>query len=263
MTGPSHRLSTHQPHYLQVWVLLISLVLFGLYVVNDLNYLSLIIALDRSFMASLTFALLLLATAHCGWHIAYMTRHIGQLQDWLDQPPATAEHSSSFLRSWLHELDDALPASAAQAMDNPTNTPIDSPTYSLIDNLVDIHAERLRSAVDLGWFFVDLAVRFGLLGTIIGFILIFASLTDINIEGGDDLKALLIAMSGGMGTALLTTLTGLVTASLLSLQYLILGRASEHLAGLLLRVSHRYKGYRPARSKGPADLSGNELPTPS
>ena len=39
----------------------------------------------------------------------------------------------------------------------------------------------------------------------------------------------------GMGTALFTTLAGLVGATLLSVQYLILGRAAEHLLGLLAR----------------------------
>jgi len=109
------------------------------------------------------------------------------------------------------------------------------------DAILEIHADAVRSPTELGWFFVDLAVRLGLLGTIIGFILIFASLDNIDIEGGDDLKNLLIAMSGGMGTALYTTLTGLVGASVLSFQYLILSRQSEHLVAQLLRIRRRLR----------------------
>lgn len=216
----------NQHHFLQIWILLISVILFGLYVAWDLNYLALILDLDRSFMAPLTMALVMAATAHCGWHIAHFSSRTAQLQAWLDDDSMHSNSLPPFLHTYLHDLD-TLESTRKHAQ-------------STDDNIVDIHAERIRSPVDLGWFFVDLAVRLGLLGTIIGFILIFASLTDINIEGGDDLKELLIAMSGGMGTALLTTLTGLIGASILSFQYLILGRETEYLVGLLLRVSNHY-----------------------
>lgn len=225
-------LPDQQHHYLQVWLLLVSLTLFGLYVLHDLHYLSLVVSLDRSYMASLTLALLLIATAHCGWNVAKMSSHIAQLRTWLNavelpvsaHSPAAQDSSRAFLQSWLDDLQDIPPSADA----------------SVRDGLVEITAERFRSIVDLGWFFVDLSIRLGLLGTIIGFMLIFASLTDINIDGADELKALLIAMSGGMGTALLTTLTGLITASILSIQYLVLSRTSEQLNALLLLVSHRY-----------------------
>ncbi|MGQ7847702.1 MotA/TolQ/ExbB proton channel family protein [Granulosicoccus sp. 3-233] len=224
--------SAHQYPHLQVWLLLISLTGFGVYVLHDLRYLSLVVSLDRSFMASLTLTLLLIATAHCGWHVALLSSHIAQLQRWLNDSVSRDDDvclasgpSASFLRTWFEDLQD-IPVTA---------------DASVRDGLVEITAERFRSIVDLGWFFVDLSIRLGLLGTIIGFMLIFASLTDISIEGGDELQTLLIAMSGGMGTALLTTLTGLVTASVLSVQYLVLDRASEQLNALLLRVSHRYR----------------------
>lgn len=219
-------IETNQHHFLQIWILLLSVILFGLYVAWDLDFIALILDLDRSFMAPLTMALVLAATAHCGWHIAHFSSHIAQLQWWLRSDNTRSPGSPPFLQAYLDDL--GTLSSTLDQQQNPD------------DNIVDIHAERIRSPVDLGWFFVDLAVRLGLLGTIIGFILIFASLTDINIEGGDDLKDLLIAMSGGMGTALLTTLTGLVGASILSFQYLILGRETEYLVGLLLRVKNHH-----------------------
>lgn len=225
----------HRHHFPQIWILLLSIILFGLYVAWDQRYIALIIDLDRSYMAPLTMALVLTASAHCGWHIAHFSSHIAQLQAWLDGHSTHPDESPAFLQTYLDDLDTLCSVQNQQSPD---------------DNIVDIHADRIRSSVDLGWFFVDLAVRLGLLGTIIGFILIFASLTDINIEGGDDLKNLLIAMSGGMGTALLTTLTGLLGASILSFQYLILGRETEHLAGLLLRVkNYRYANLHSARNQ--------------
>jgi biopolymer transport protein ExbB/TolQ len=99
---------------------------------------------------------------------------------------------------------------------------------------LEIAADGLRAPVEIGWFMVDLAIRLGLAGTIIGFILIFGSLTGESIVGEDALRDLLLSMSGGMGTALFTTLTGLAAATCLSFQYLLLGRQTEHLIAAMI-----------------------------
>jgi hypothetical protein len=224
------QLPTAGTYYPQLWFLLISLLVFAVYVAWDLRIFAHIAALDKSYMASLIIALVLAASVHCGWHILQYANRIRKLETWLGQQLILDASSTPFLQQYLTDLStDPQPDSSSD------------------DAIVEIHADRIRAPVELGWFFVDLSVRLGLLGTIIGFILIFSSLTSINISGGDELKDLLIAMSGGMGTALLTTLTGLIGASMVSFQYLILGRESEHLVGLLLRIKNRLR--RTALSK--------------
>lgn len=105
---------------------------------------------------------------------------------------------------------------------------------------LEIAADRLRAPVETGWFMVDLAIRLGLAGTIIGFILIFSSLTGETIVGEDALQQLLVSMSVGMGTALFTTLAGLIAATFLSVQYMVLGRQTEHvIASLMLATKPR------------------------
>ena len=220
--------------YPQLWFLLISLLVFGIYIAWDLHVFSLIFALDKSYMASLTITLVIVMSVHCGWHVFHTYRRTQSAQRWLERTsssstPQTPAVNSVFLRLYL---DDLLSEKSDDA--DGANT------------IVEVYADAIRSPAELGWFFVDLAVRMGLLGTIIGFILIFASLDNITIDGGDDLKNLLIAMSGGMGTALYTTLTGLVGASLLSFQYLILGRQSEHLIAQLLRIRRRVQSDTPS-----------------
>ena len=220
----SERLSnapiTSDDFFPQLWLLLVSLMVFGAYVAWERSVFALIFAIDRSYMASLTMALVVVMSAHCGWHVIVMAQRARSARRCLAQHGSmNGLPSSVFLQHFIGDL---------------TTTNHDSENDT--DAIVEIHADSVRAPAELGWFFVDLAVRLGLLGTIIGFILIFASLDNISIDGGDDLKQLLIAMSGGMGTALYTTLTGLVGASLLSFQYLVLGRQSEHLIGLLLRI---------------------------
>ena len=117
---------------------------------------------------------------------------------------------------------------------NQLNTLVENNHKLTDENELAVLADRLRAPVEAGWFMVDLAIRLGLAGTIIGFILIFGSLSGEKIVGEDALRELLVSMSGGMGTALFTTLAGLIAATFLSLQYLLLGRQTEHVIAAVM-----------------------------
>lgn len=197
---------------------------FGGYVAWDLRLFAQIVALDNSYMASVIMGLVVAMSAHCGWHVFHTFQYTRSAHRWLAESHLPATSESAFMQRIISDL--SVQHHEIQQHSNGDDS----------DAIVEIHADTVRAPAELGWFFVDLAVRLGLLGTIIGFILIFATLDNISIDGGDDLKNLLVAMSGGMGTALYTTLTGLIGASLLSFQYLVLGRQTEHLVGLMLRI---------------------------
>jgi len=216
-------------HYPQLWFMIASFASFGAYVAWDLNYLTLVFALDRSHISAIIAMLVLLSSAHAAWHIFVFSRRIEAARHCLgkieDNPRGPRD--DGFIELFVSELeiDDAAGESGGYR--------------GAADSLVEIFADRLRSPISLGWFLVDLAIRMGLVGTIIGFILIFTSLSGNDITGSEGLRELLISMSGGMGTALFTTLSGLVGATLLSLQYLVLGREAEYLIGLLVRIRNR------------------------
>lgn len=223
LVGPDH-----SEFFPQLWFLLLTLMAFGAYVAWDLRLFSQIVALDASYMASVIMALVVAMSAHCGWHIFYTFQHTRSARQWLTESRRQGDGRSSTESVYLQRYISDVSVQQYEGGDDS-------------DAIVEIHADTVRSPAELGWFFVDLTVRLGLLGTIIGFILIFATLDNISIEGGDDLKNLLVAMSGGMGTALYTTLTGLIGASLLSFQYLVLGRQAENLVGLMLRIRQRVR----------------------
>ncbi len=223
--------TTAHHHFPQIWFLVVSLSSIGLYVAWDLNFLKIVIALDRSHITSIIAVLVLFSSAHAAWHIFRFSHRVSAAQEWLLETPrfATLAPEDPFLHAFIVDL----PA--------PANVQTATGTYTESDAIVEKYADKLRSPVELGWFLVDLAVRLGLVGTIVGFILIFTSLSGSSIDGADGLKELLVSMSGGMGTALFTTLSGLIGATLLSVQYLILGRQVEHLVGLLVTVSNRQR----------------------
>ena len=202
------------------WLILVAFGALGLAIADDLGLLGLLFGLDESRVTWMIATLVGAGTVHAAWHLVGCSRRIEAARAALEdsgtpaEPPeaAPADRPARFVRAWL--------ASSAGAAS---------------DELADVWADRLRSPVDVGWFLVDTTVRLGLLGTIVGFILIFTSLGSVSVDGAEGLRELLVAMSGGMGTALFTTLAGLVGATLLAVQYLVLGRAVEHLLGTLAR----------------------------
>lgn len=222
--------TTLQPHmFPQFWFLLVSVCAFLVYVAWDQRFVRSVIALDRSYMASLIGLLALLATCHAAYHVFRRSSSIKNIQLMLSEQTINPDDATDPMISAF--MDDLAPLNTQSSTNHKESTS---------DSVVEIHADTIRSPIDLGWFLVDLAIRLGLLGTIIGFILIFTSLSSISLDGAEGLGALLVAMSGGMGTALLTTLSGLIGASFLSVQYLILGRQAEYQIALLIRLRNRF-----------------------
>ena len=92
--------------------------------------------------------------------------------------------------------------------------------------LLEALGERLVAKHSLGHFAVDMLLKLGLLGTIVGFIMMLAPVGELTDFDPNVLQQLLGQMSGGMAVALFTTIAGLVTSALLGLQYQLLDTAA-------------------------------------
>ena len=90
----------------------------------------------------------------------------------------------------------------------------------------------------LGYLAIDVLLKLGLTGTVIGFILMLLPIGEIQDFDPKVLQQLLSTMSGGMAVALYTTLTGLVTSMLLKFQYFILDSSLSH---TLNHISSEYQ----------------------
>jgi|TARA_R110000765_G_scaffold93602_1_gene176442 hypothetical protein len=75
------------------------------------------------------------------------------------------------------------------------------------------------SASNVGWFFSDLCLNIGMIGTVVGFIMMLAGFAGADPSNTQSIQNLMNSMSSGMSTALYTTLVGLICSSLLKLQY--------------------------------------------
>ena len=97
-------------------------------------------------------------------------------------------------------------------------------------------ADRLQNRHAVGHFIADVLLKLGLLGTIIGFILMLLPVAQIEDFDTNLVQQLMVQMSAGMAVALYTTLAGLVTSTLLKLQYLL---ADNALSELLTDLSEK------------------------
>ena len=103
--------------------------------------------------------------------------------------------------------------------------------YDLPTDFDTDHREAILARwLNHGWFAADSVLKLGLLGTIIGFILMLAPISNLRGYDATSIQSALGEMSAGMAVALYTTLTGLVANLLLRLQFQILADAMQKLS---------------------------------
>lgn len=219
-----------------------SVVAFAVYVAWDLRFIQIAFHVDRSYLALVITFVSIIGSCHAVWHIVCYSSRIFLAHRILDGHASIVNlreehrddmrrHPSILSLSPVHYI-------GSYVDEIETSVPVDKVVSGGTEELsiLEIYADALRSPVEFGWFVVDLSIRLGLIGTIVGFILIFSTLSGNTSPSTDQIQQLLVSMSSGMGTALYTTLFGLVSATILGFQYMILGREVEHLIGLLIRM---------------------------
>ena len=180
-------------HLLLKACLVLTLVIFSSYLVVDLGILSLIIDSDRSKISLVILSIYVLACAH--WFYISIN---------LDKEISSLDHTNhpTLIRSFIDKA----------SKENSSNQ----------KNNLDLLQDELSNRHALGYLAVDILLKLGLTGTVIGFILMLLPIGEIKDFDPQILQKLLATMSGGMAVALYTTLTGLVTSMLLKFQYFLL-----------------------------------------
>jgi hypothetical protein len=83
-------------------------------------------------------------------------------------------------------------------------------------NAIELDFEKKLS---YGMIASEISLKLGLLGTIIGFILMLQPIANLDNTSPENLKIALASMSSGMAVALYTTLSGIVANTLLRIQF--------------------------------------------
>ena len=186
-------------HLLLKACLMLSLVIFSSYLIIDLGILSLIIDSDRSKISLIILSIYVLACSHWFYISINLDREIASLDD---------KDKKTLIRSFIDN------AKEGESRNQKINLDL------LEDELSNKHA--------LGYLVVDILLKLGLTGTVIGFILMLLPIGEIRDFDPQVLQQLLATMSGGMAVALYTTLTGLITSMLLKFQYFVLDSDLSH-----------------------------------
>ena len=192
-------LTNENPQYLlQRSIILLIVIIFGFYVLYDLNFLNLILVSDKSKISLLILAIYLVATMH--WiHVARN----------LDSEMKGGGKVSDFFK-----ISETKTSAGKQSL-----------LKILEDELSNRHA--------LGHMISDILLKLGLTGTVVGFILMLLPIGEMKDFDPEKIQPLLSSMSGGMAVALYTTLSGLVTSTILKFQYFLLDSSLSKLINSL------------------------------
>jgi len=201
-------LITKKPNYLLLKAsLVLSLIIFSFYLLFQLGLIELIINSDRSKISLIILVIYLLATLHWFYIAITLDKEISSI----DKP-----EKDTLIGRYLIKRNDL------------EKTPS---LYNLLE-------DELSNRHSIGYLIVDILLKLGLTGTVIGFILMLLPIGEIKDFDPQILQKLLSTMSGGMAVALYTTLTGLVTSMLLKFQYFLL---DSSLSQSLNHLNSEYK----------------------
>ena len=223
-----------QHNLLLIWLTMTGLIVFGLVVCINEGYVRALIGGDVSKISVVISLIYLIGTMHCAKRVAYLSRELEFAREideiCLNAPPANVSHTADgrVVLDGKHTLPSSLAAEYLYEACQLNNMATESGPNAAKGNLAEIFSQKAKGPHDLGWFITDLLLKLGLLGTIIGFILMLGSVADTASLDVNTMQKVLKQMSTGMGTALFTTLAGLVGSILLGAQYLLLDKAFPH-----------------------------------
>jgi hypothetical protein len=201
-------LITKKPNYLLLKAsLVLSLIIFSFYLLFQLDLIALIINSDRSKISLIILVIYLLATLHWFYIAITLDKEISSI----DKP-----EKNTLIGRYLIKRNE----------------------FEKTRSLYNLLEDELSNRHSIGYLIVDILLKLGLTGTVIGFILMLLPIGEIKDFDPQILQKLLSTMSGGMAVALYTTLTGLVTSMLLKFQYFLL---DSSLSQSLNHLNSEYK----------------------
>ena len=190
--------------------MVISLVVFLIYLIVDLGLFSLIVESDKSKISIIILGLYLISCLHWFFVALNLDKEIKSIEN-----PDKTTLIGSFVAD------------------------ITSIGQTSVDKKITLLQDELSNKFSFGYLVVDVLLKLGLTGTVIGFILMLLPIGEIQDFDPKILQKLLSTMSGGMAVALYTTLTGLISSMLLKFQYFLLDmRLSDNINYLSAKFSN-------------------------
>lgn len=238
-----------QDHWLMLtWMTVMGFVAFGLVVCWNEGLLSLLYASDRSHISLVIGLLYVIGTIHCARRARFLSKETDTVRGLSERLGDRRAEIS--LKDENNVLVDGHSLSTASVVGDHLRALIrrgeslgeqsDNDQTSAVGTMI----ARAKGSHDMGWFLVDVLLKLGLLGTIVGFILMLGSVADTASLDVNTMQKVLKQMSNGMGTALYTTMAGLVGSMSLGFQYLLLDKGADDLIERVLRLADSHIAVR-------------------
>ena len=230
-------------HLLLVWLIFTGLVIFLVTIGWQENIFSVLYDTDRSRISLAITILYLFVTLHCGNRIFVISTQINQFNavESIIRENTSVVFNIQKNKVFLNEaivLSDCIITDYIHDLINKSDNRKET-NESDADH-IEFYESKLKAPHETGWFIADIMIKLGLLGTIIGFILMLGSVANITDFDVTTMQKILRHMSSGMGTALYTTLTGLVCSLLVSMQYQMLDSSADDLIESIRHLTRVY-----------------------
>jgi hypothetical protein len=208
------------------WLIFTGVTVFAAIVLWRYGLVRLMLASDRTYISSVICLLYVAASLHCFWRTIVLSREAtaGAQAARLIATGAVDFSKNDLVKADLGALPPGLVA------DHIRNLVVKAEAQGAgrLDQtlLLRALADKLRGSNSLGTFAGDTAMKLGLLGTIIGFIIMLAPIAGLDAGDRALMKSSMGLMSDGMAVAMYTTLAGLVGSILIKIQYYALDGAT-------------------------------------
>ncbi|MEN9726288.1 MAG: hypothetical protein RL434_654 [Pseudomonadota bacterium] len=242
MRNPFEARLAPPPHLLLLlWMILTGLVVFGSAVIVDQGLLQEMLAADRSQICLVVIAMYFIGLGQTFVRTRTLSRELDRAEALVTRLESGGAHPGT-----LDISPEAVRLADGQTvppgfLSNYLREHFGSRGHAAADGaaggeLLEAYASRVRATTEFGWFFIDLMLKVGFLGTLVGFILMLSSVADTGTLDATTMQKVLTQMSVGMSTALYTTLASLVGGILLSIPYYLHDRGLERLLQLTVHA---------------------------
>lgn len=219
------------------WLILTGLIFFAIIIAWNEGVFALLFDVDKSHISLIIALVYILITVHCA-RLTYifssqmnLSKKVDRLIKSKDKLEIKVEDDDIYISS-TEKLPDCFMTDYIGDVYLTNKTSSNTEESSSSSDLIDVYESRLKGSQEIGWFVSDMMLKLGLLGTIIGFIFMLGSVANIADFDVSSMQKILQHMSNGMGTALYTTLAGLVCSILSALQYHMIDRHVDELIEL-------------------------------
>ena len=208
---------------------------FFIFMAYDQGLITKILSSDKSFITSVILVLFILVSIHCAFFTFLVSEELNKahiIKKSLQENVKLKIIQNTLILTSKGEISDGIVCDYFKDLIGLKKNGVSTHTQ-----ILDSYLKKTIGYYEFGWFCSDVMLKLGLIGTVIGFIIMLSSLSDITTFDVTLLQGVLTTMGSGMGVALYTTLSALVTGVLIAIQYYNLESGCEELFAVLNQIS--------------------------